>query len=551
MKTLYASWLLALLLSAPAAGQDPQRTVLYFPDFVDGGGWSIQLAISNIRPPWVRNAAGISVTVFAYDSQSYEALELFGGVRSFEIPDQGTRVLRSAGTGKIRRGSITVESDSATVSALLTYRDTQSGVEVGVEPVQLGTEFALFVEETGEIGTGLAIYKSSGAEIEAQIRDEAGTDPVGEILRWGRGETWTQRAQTLPEWLEGVDQGFLRDFRGLLFLRASGGNFRFAPLGLRFGKRKTSLSAVPAIRLRDLSVGKMYWTAGETIRRANLDGRADEYLVRSGLDRPDELALDPVAGKMYWLDAGTDKIQRANLDGRGVEDLVASGLEIPIVLVLDPGAGRMYWTDWGTDKIQRANLDGSRVEDLVTGAGGAESLALDLSSGKMYWTGSGTGRSGMGKIRRANLDGRGVEDLVASESLRPGGLALDLSAGKMYWTDQGREKIQRANLDGSGVQDLVTLRLNRPRGLVLDPGADKMYWTDGQAMQRANLDGSGVETFNYGGSPADLVLDLGVGKLYWTNRQTIWRANLNGSGKERLYSGSSPSSLALDLSGAP
>ena len=45
-----------------------------------------------------------------------------------------------------------------------------------------------------------------------------------------------------------MDTGFLRDFRGLLFLRTEDES-GFAPLGLRFGKRSSSLSAVPAIRI--------------------------------------------------------------------------------------------------------------------------------------------------------------------------------------------------------------------------------------------------------------------------------------------------------------
>lgn len=50
------------------------------------------------------------------------------------------------------------------------------------------------------------------------------------------------------------------------------------------------------------------------------------------------------------------------------------------------GGGKMYWTDAGTDKIQRANLDGSAVEDLImiyssgpaAGGGKRRGLALDL-----------------------------------------------------------------------------------------------------------------------------------------------------------------------------
>ena len=50
--------------------------------------------------------------------------------------------------------------------------------------------------------------------------------------------------------VDGVDGGFLRDFRGLLLLRTADGS-PFAPLGLRFGERAGALSAVPAIRIVD------------------------------------------------------------------------------------------------------------------------------------------------------------------------------------------------------------------------------------------------------------------------------------------------------------
>ena len=47
-----------------------------------------------------------------------------------------------------------------------------------------------------------------------------------------------------------MDRGFLTDFRGLLFVRSEDGS-PFVPLGLRFGKESHSLSAVPAIRIRE------------------------------------------------------------------------------------------------------------------------------------------------------------------------------------------------------------------------------------------------------------------------------------------------------------
>ena len=226
--------------------EEPQEMSLVFPDYVDGGGWSVQLVLSNVDP-----AAATEVVVEVYDPDGQPVLDLFGSELTFEIPSLGSHVLKSAGSRAIRRGWIQVEADVATISGLLTYRHAPSGVEVGVEPAQLGKQFALFVEESGTVGAGLALFKPDAeSRIELRLRDEEGDDPLnGLFLPW---KDFHQAALTLPEWFDvpGVDAGFLRDFRGLLFLRTEDES-EFAPLGLRFGKGTSSLSAVPAIRIPD------------------------------------------------------------------------------------------------------------------------------------------------------------------------------------------------------------------------------------------------------------------------------------------------------------
>ena len=259
----FFAWWLFFVLSPPQTGgppsehgrrtddsisrqaQEPGETTLYFPDYVDGGGWSVQLVLSNVDPE-----AAAEVQVDVYDPDGQPVLDLFDSDLTLEIPSQGSRVLRSAGGETIRRGWIEVRTGSAAVSGLLTYRDTQSGIEVGVKPVELGSRFALFVEETPSVGAGVAVYKTdAAARVELRIRNEEGHDPLeGGVVRWG---DFRQAARTLPEWFagEGVDTEFLRDFRGLLFLETEDES-PFAPLGLRFGKRTSSLSAVPVIRIQ-------------------------------------------------------------------------------------------------------------------------------------------------------------------------------------------------------------------------------------------------------------------------------------------------------------
>ena len=78
--------------------EDPEgEAVLYFPDYVDGGGWSVQLALSNLA-----RRTGAAVVVTAYDQDGQPVPGLFGSETAFEIPPLGSRVLSSAGTG--RRG---------------------------------------------------------------------------------------------------------------------------------------------------------------------------------------------------------------------------------------------------------------------------------------------------------------------------------------------------------------------------------------------------------------------------------------------------------------
>ena len=239
------------LENAPLSGdsiqhQTPSGTTLYFPDYVDGGGWSMRLALSN--PDTRRNAP---VVVTAYDPQGREVSGLFDSGNRFEIPSLGSRVLRSAGSGVIRRGWIQVEADADTVRGLLFYLHAPSGIEVGVKPVELGSQFALFVEESPSAGAGVAFFKpDSTSDVELRIRGEEGTDPLnGGFVSWRDSH---QAALTLPEWftVEGVDTEFLGNFRGFLFLRSED-HHPFAPLGLRFGKQISSLSAMPVIRVPD------------------------------------------------------------------------------------------------------------------------------------------------------------------------------------------------------------------------------------------------------------------------------------------------------------
>jgi len=121
----------------------------------------------------------------------------------------------------------------------------------------------------------------------------------------------------------------------------------------------------------DLTNAKMYWTEStdRKIRRANLDGSGIvDIIVDMPFNIPIDVAIDEINGNMYWTDGdqtgNNGKIMRADLNG-GNPQVLVSGLDNVGGIALDLNAGKMYWVDSGTEKIQRANLDGTNIEDVV------------------------------------------------------------------------------------------------------------------------------------------------------------------------------------------
>ena len=64
-----------------------------------------------------------------------------------------------------------------------------------------------------------------------------------------------------------------------------------------------------------------------------------EVVVQHGLATPEGLAVDWIAGKLYWIDSNLDQIEVAMLDGEMRATLIAGGMEHPRAIALDPGQG--------------------------------------------------------------------------------------------------------------------------------------------------------------------------------------------------------------------
>ena len=63
---------------------------------------------------------------------------------------------------------------------------------------------------------------------------------------------------------------------------------------------------------------------------------------------------------MFWTDWGSKaRIERAYMSGAGRVTIVSTNLQWPNGVAIDFSAQKVYWTDAGYDKIERSNLDGS------------------------------------------------------------------------------------------------------------------------------------------------------------------------------------------------
>jgi hypothetical protein len=100
------------------------------------------------------------------------------------------------------------------------------------------------------------------------------------------------------------------------------------------------------------------------------------------------LAVDWVAGNLYWTDPKLNVIEVSRLDGRFRYVVISGGVDSPHSLALDPPKGLLFWSDSGKKfAINRANLDGSgRFTILGDSLGNVHDIALDTDVSTISWT---------------------------------------------------------------------------------------------------------------------------------------------------------------------
>ena len=273
------------------------------------------------------------------------------------------------------------------------------------------------------------------------------------------------------------------------------------------------------------TVGRLFLLdlSDDRIVSLNSDG-SDRKVIVTGCRFPDGIAVDVVAGHIYWTNMGHPKandgaIERADVDGRNRMTIVPQGATFtPKQIQLEKKSRKLYWCDREGMRVMRADLDGSNIETLVDASQGdprpgpdatkwCVGVAVDVDGGKVYWTQKGPDNAGTGRMFRAGIEipaGQTASNRADVEVLYDGlpepiDLDLDLKNRVMYWTDRGDpprgNTVNRASMDsdakGRPSPEIVLTHLMEGIGIALDLKGDRMFITDfGGNVLSAKLDGS-------------------------------------------------------------
>ncbi|XP_039219805.1 low-density lipoprotein receptor-related protein 1-like, partial [Crotalus tigris] len=191
-----------------------------------------------------------------------------------------------------------------------------------------------------------------------------------------------------------------------------------------------------------------------TISRAKRDQTWREDVVTNGIGRVEGIAVDWIAGNIYWTDQGFDVIEVARLNGSFRYVVISQGLDKPRAITVHPEKGYLFWTEWGQyPRIERSRLDGTeRVVLINSSISWPNGISVDYEDGKLYWCDARTD-----KIERIDLETGDKREVVLSSN-NMDMFSVSVFEDYVYWSDRthANGSIKRGSKDNA--TEIVSLR---------------------------------------------------------------------------------------------
>lgn len=184
---------------------------------------------------------------------------------------------------------------------------------------------------------------------------------------------------------------------------------------------------------------QIFWADNEkgTITSIRRDGTERNTLVKffdqfesSADDWLNGIAVDWLAENIYWSVAKRNLIEVARLNGSS-RYVVLSQVDAPKAIAVDPVAGYLFYA--GDKRIGRTGLDGSQLFILANKTSQVTSLAVDINNQVVYWCETNTN-----VIMRVDYDGNSKTVMLNHSLEHP--VAVAVLGNTLYWADNAHEK---------------------------------------------------------------------------------------------------------------
>ncbi|KAI4823426.1 hypothetical protein KUCAC02_012010 [Chaenocephalus aceratus] len=207
-----------------------------------------------------------------------------------------------------------------------------------------------------------------------------------------------------------------------------------------------------------------YELPGPSTSSTSSEGRITNLQIKE-LKMPRGIAVDWVAGNLYWTDSGRDVIEVAQMSGQHCKTLVSGMIDEPYAIVVDPQRGTMYWADWGNHpKIETAAMDGTLRQTLVhENIQWPTGLAVDYFNERLYWADAKL--SVIGSVRLDGSDPVVSVSGIKNNLLHP--FSIDIFEDYIYGVTYINNIVFRVNKFGKGPMENLTTGINHATDIVL------------------------------------------------------------------------------------
>ncbi|CAH0730104.1 unnamed protein product, partial [Brenthis ino] len=197
------------------------------------------------------------------------------------------------------------------------------------------------------------------------------------------------------------------------------------------------------------------------IFRIRPNGSELQHVIKDGIGSNGirGLAIDWVAGNLYFTNVFPHEnyVEMSWLDGSNRKVIVKTTMDAPRELAVNPLKRLLYWIDYGQyPRIGKAYLDGSNWQTVVSsGISNPKDLTIDMLTHDVYWV-----DSKLDQIQKISYNG-GNRQLIRSNLPNPMGIAIH--TGSVYWVDRNLQTIYKASKLPGNMSMPEKVRTNLPK----------------------------------------------------------------------------------------